>query len=274
MIIIGEKINSTRRHIKEAIAGKRLDVLLEEAGSQLLSGAQYIDINTAASIAKEKDDLIWLLENVQEKFGCGLSIDSPDPGIVKEAIGLCAKRPFVNSITGEKSRIGFMKSFMSCRQCFIIALSINDDGIPDDVEGRVSVAEEIIKYAALQGVDRRDVFIDPLVKPVSTEPGQARCFLEAVKILKGKGISCIGGLSNISFGLPRRDILNAVFIRLAIDAGIDAAILDPTQKQTGALLSGKDMPKQVFSIAQDAILGKDEYSMNYIKAFRAGLLEF
>ncbi|MFA5068566.1 MAG: dihydropteroate synthase [Candidatus Omnitrophota bacterium] len=274
MIIIGERINSTRRRIKEAIDAKRLDALLEEANSQLLCGAEYIDINTAASIARERDDLIWLLENIQERFGCGLSIDSPDPHIVKEAIGLCRYKPFVNSITGEKSRIDSFKTFLLQRECLVIALSISDDGIPNDVDGRVYVAEDIIKYAESQGIDRQNVFIDPLVKPVSTEPGQAGYFLDTVKILKDKGIRCVGGLSNVSFGLPRRDILNAVFVKLAMDAGIDAAIMDPVQEQTRALLSGKDIPRQIFSIAQEAILGRDEYSINYIKAFRAGHLDF
>jgi cobalamin-dependent methionine synthase I len=274
MIVIGEKINSTRKKIKDALDEKRIDILMEEARIQLACGAGYIDINTAAGIGREREDLIWLLQNIQDEFDCSLSIDSPDTSIVTEAIKLCKRRPFVNSISAEKHRLSLMKGIMSRRESYIIVLAMNDNGIPDDIGGRVTIAEDIVSFALSQGIDKSSVFIDPLAKPVSTEPRQASCFLETVKILKDKGISCTGGLSNISFGLPRRDLLNAVFIKLAMDAGIGAAIIDPTQPAVKNILNGKNPPKEIFSIAEDAIMGRDEYSMNYIKAYREGRLDF
>jgi len=144
--------------------------------------------------------------------------------------------------------------------------------MPDNIDDRVSIAEDIISAAASKGVHKNNIFIDPLVKPISTEPKQAYCFLESIKALKKKGIRCIGGLSNVSFGLPQRDLLNAVFTKLAIAAGIDAAIIDPTQNLVKDLLSGKELPKEIFSLAEDALLGRDEYSIKYIKAFREGIL--
>ena len=274
MIIIGERINSTRKDIKQALEGKQLDVFMHEASGQISCGADYIDINTAASIQEEKNDLMWLVNKVQDRFDCGLSIDTPDISVMKKAIKFCKKKPFVNSITCENSRMSLLKDLIDQRDSYIIVLAMDDDGMPDDVEGRVSIAEKIITFADSQGILRDNVFIDPLAKPVSTEPYQARFFLEAVRLLKDKRIRCIGGLSNVSFGLPKRGILNAVFIKLAMDAGIDAAIIDPTQTVVKDLLGGKGLPKEIFSIAEDAILGKDEYSMNYIKAFREGRLDF
>jgi len=274
MIVIGEKINSTRKKIKEALNEKRLDILMEEALGQLSCGAEYIDINTATGIARERADLIWLLQNIQDKFDCSLSIDSPDASIVKEAIKLCGKKPFVNSITGEASRLTLLNDFMAQRECFIIILAMDDDGMPSDVAGRVSIAEKIIAFADSQGIDKNNIFIDPLVKPISTEPEQAVFFLDTIKILKDKGIRSTGGLSNVSFGLPRRDLLNAVFIKLALDAGIDAAIIDPTQTIVKDSIGGKKMPEKIFLLAKNAILGRDAYSMDYIKAFREGRLDF
>lgn len=274
MIIIGERINSTRKNIKDALGGRRLDLLIEEAGRQLSCGAEYIDINTAASIEREKEDLVWLLDSIQNKFDCSFSIDSPDTSIVSDVIKLCRKRPFINSISAEKHRLSLMKSIMEQRESYIIVLAMNDNGIPDDVEGRITIAEDIVSFALSQGIDKSSIFIDPLAKPVSTEPRQACCFLETVKILKDKGIRCTGGLSNISFGLPKRDLLNAVFVKLALDAGIDAAIIDPTQPAVKEILHGESLPEEIFSIVKDAILGKDEYMMNYIKAYRQGRLDF
>jgi cobalamin-dependent methionine synthase I len=274
MIVIGERINSTRKNIKDALDGGRIEDLMDEASKQISCGAEYIDINTAAGIEREKSDLIWLMDNIQSKFDCGLSIDSPDASILKEAIKLCKRQPFINSISAQKHRISLMKGLVSQRESYIIVLAMNDNGMPEDIEGRVAITDEIIAFASSHGIDKGSIFIDPLAKPVSTEPLQARYFLETVKILRDKDIMCTGGLSNVSFGLPKRDLLNAVFLKLAMDAGIGAAIIDPTQPAVKEILSGKSLPEEIFSIAIDVILGRDEYSMNYIKAYRQGRLDF
>jgi cobalamin-dependent methionine synthase I len=274
MIIIGEKINSTRKNIKQALDDKNLGVLMHEASGQLLCGAGYIDINTAATMADEKDNLAWLINSLQKEFDCGICVDTPDFSIMKEMITLCKKKPFVNSVTCENSRISRIGDVAGIKDCYIIALAMDDNGMPGTTEERVSIAEKIIASAASQGVSKENIFIDPLAKPVSTEPLQAGFFLEAVRLLKQKGIRCVGGLSNVSFGLPKRDILNAVFIKLAMEAGIDAAIIDPTQSVVKDMLNEKPLPEKIVSLAEDALLGRDEYSMKYIRAFRQGLLEF
>ncbi len=271
MIIIGERINSTRSSIKKALVDNDLASLMNEAQEQLNCGAEFIDINTAATLDKEESNLLSLIRNIQEKFDCKISIDSPDANIVKSALKACKAKPFINSISGEEKRLGLLDDFMK-EEGYIIALAMNDDGMPVGIDDRVSIAEEIVSKATSKGIDKNDIFIDPLAKPISTEPKQAHCFLEAVRLLKAKGIRCIGGLSNVSFGLPRRDLLNAVFVKLAMEAGIEAAIIDPTQGPVKDMLDGKDLPKGMLSLAEDALLGRDEYSMNYIKAFRAGLL--
>ena len=273
MIVIGERINSTRKNIKKALECRNLDLLLDEAGRQLSSGADYIDINTAGHIGYEKDDLLWLVENIQNKFDCNISIDSPDSLIVKEALKLCRHTPFINSISTEKNRLIMLEELLSQKKGNIIILAMDENGMPSDLQGRIIIADMIMSFARLHGIDNKNIFIDLLVKPISTEPQQAGFFLESVRQLKEKGISCIGGLSNVSFGLPRRDILNAVFLKLALDAGIDAAIIDPIQAAVRDVLKGRQLPEDIFILAEDAILGKDDYSMNYIKAYRAGRLD-
>ncbi len=272
MIIIGERINSTRNSIKKALVDNDLEFLIGEAAKQLNCGAEFVDINTAATFEKEESSLLSLMRDIQDKFDCKISIDSPDVRVIKSALKICRNKPFINSISGEDNRLSLLDDFVKEKESYIIALAINNKGMPDDIDDRVSIAEDIISVAVSKGIDKNNVFIDPLVKPISTEPKQAYFFLESVKVLKKKGIRCIGGLSNVSFGLPRRDLLNAVFIRLAMDAGIDAAIIDPTQKMVNDLLGGKEISKEVSSLAKDALLGRDEYSINYIKAFREGRL--
>jgi len=272
MIIIGERLNSTRKSIKEALGDKDIDFLLKEAESQIACGASFIDINCASSLQEEAKDLIWLMKEVQERFGCGISIDSPNAEVIKLALPGHRGKPFINSVTAEKDKLEFMPKLFAEKECNIIGLTIDDTGLPDDVEGRVALAHQIVNVAQSNGMPKENIFIDPLVKPASTESEQAVYFLEAAKQLRGEGINIIGGLSNVSFGLPKRGILNAVFLKLCIEAGIEAFIIDPTVELIKMVLEGKELPKEQFTLAEDVILAKDAYAMNYIKAFRDGTL--
>jgi len=272
MIIVGERLNSTRSSIKEAIAGKDVDFLIKEAESQIQSGASFIDINCASSMANEEKDLLWLMKEVQGKFGCSVSIDSPNTEIIKSVLPEHSGKPFINSITIEKDKIESMSEIYKEKESNIIGLTIDDNGMPNDVEGRVEMARKIVDYAQSNQIRKEDIFIDPLVKPISTEPDQVLFFLEAAKTLRSEGINIIGGLSNVSFGLPRRGIINAVFLKLCIESGIDAFIIDPTAELIKMVLDGKDLPREQSLLAEDVILGKDQYAMNYIKAFRDGAL--
>ncbi|NQT95105.1 MAG: dihydropteroate synthase [Candidatus Omnitrophica bacterium] len=273
MKVIGERINSTRKSIKEAISSKDLDFLLKEAEQQIAAGANYIDINCAASLENEGSDLIWLIKEVRNRFGCGISIDSPDLKLIESLLDtLDVDKPFINSITAEEEKLQMLPSLFTKKDSFVIGLTIDDNGMPTDADGRINLAEKIINTAAENGIDKNNIYIDPLVKPVSTEAQQASYFLEAVKDLSAKGIKTIGGLSNASFGLPKRGILNAAFLKLCIDAGMDAFIIDPTAELSKRVLDGKELPREQFKLAEDTLLGKDAYAMNYIKAFRDGAL--
>ena len=275
MKIIGERINSTRLQIKKALDENDINFLLKEAKRQVVSGADYIDVNCAAAMEKEADKLREIITAIREELGCGVSIDTPDTELIKIILGsMDAGKPFVNSITAEADRLKELPVILNQKDSYVITLAMDDNGMPDDLEDRLRVSESIISYAKDNNIALDNIYIDLLVKPVSTEPKQASYFLEAVKVLSDKGINTIGGLSNVSFGLPKRTLLNAVFIKLVIDAGISGLIIDPTEALTSKVLSKEELPKEQFVLAKEVLLGQDDYASNYIKAFREGRLEF
>ena len=275
MKIIGERINSTRLQIKKALDENDINFLLKEAQKQVVSGADYIDVNCAAAMEKEADKLKEIITVIREELDCGISIDTPDTELTKAILGsMNIGKPFVNSITAETDRIKELPVILNQKDSYVITLAMDDNGMPDDLEDRLRVSEFIISYAKDNNIALDNIYIDLLVKPVSTEPKQASYFLEAVKALSDKGINTIGGLSNVSFGLPKRALLNAVFIKLVIDAGISGLIIDPTEALTSKVLSKEELPKEQFVLAKEVLLGQDDYASNYIKAFREGRLEF
>ncbi|MFH1867424.1 MAG: dihydropteroate synthase [Candidatus Omnitrophota bacterium] len=272
MIIIGERINSSRKRIKEAIGKKDIATLVQEAKSQISNGAKFIDINCATSMERETDDLIWLIKEIQRQLRCPVSIDSPNISVISKALEIHKGAAFINSITAEKEKLKALPFLTKGNKANVVVLAMDENGMPQDAEGRLKIADTVIDTAVKDGVDKQNIYIDPLVKPVSTEPKQAYYFLQAIKMLKDKGINVVGGLSNVSFGLPVRGLLNAAFLKLAIDSGIDAVIIDPTDPLIKSVLDNIQLPQEPFALAKSAILGEDAYSMNYIKAFREGKL--
>lgn len=283
MLIIGELINSSRRAIAEAISKRNADFLIEKASLQAESGADFIDINCAVRLKEEKGDLIWLIETIQNNLGIPISIDSPNPDVIDAALKIHKGKAFVNSITAESRKFKQMAKILKGKDVFIIALAMDDNGIPNTSQERVKLAKGLMDSLKKAAVCADNVYIDPLVKPVSSEPHQVKIFLEAVGMLKVEGIKTIGGLSNVSYGLPARRILNAVFLSLAIQAGIDAVILDPADRLIQGVIKGsikgsdpgsciRLLGSDPYTLAKQVLLGEDEYCANYIGAFREGKL--
>jgi len=261
MLVVGERINSTRKHIREAVRARNTDFIANEARNQAAAGADYVDVNAGTSVAHEIDDIKWLVETVQSAVEQPLCLDSANPAALKAALALVKKNVIINSITGEKARMDAILPLVVTSGSSVVALVMDDRGLPEDVEGRMSAAEGLIPALEKAGVPRERIYVDPLVRPVSTDIKQGLNVLETVRRVTANwpGIHMICGLSNISFGLPARNVLNATFLALLIEAGLDSAIIDPTE------------PRMMSNIAAaEAILGRDEYCMNYITAQRAG----
>ncbi len=264
MLIIGERINSTRAHIQEAMKARNSNFIINEARKQVEAGASFIDVNCAMSLGDEVQDIDWVISVIQSEIGdVSICIDSPNYLAIQRALeAYRAKgRLFINSITGEQARIDLIVPLAVKYNTGLIALTMGDGGMPNSAEERFAIAKNILAKVSEKGFKAEDLYFDPLIRPISTEPDQAKEFLRSISMIKSLGAKTVCGLSNISYGLPDRKIINATFLAMAIQSGLDAAILDPTEKQVSSSIA-----------AARALMCQDEYCAGYIKAFREGRL--
>ncbi len=265
MIIIGEKINSTLKSIRPAIENYDAQAVQKLAKRQYKAGASYIDVNAGMFYEDEPQRLEWLVNVIQEVIDAPFSLDSPNPLALKA--GLKANKnskPIINSITDEAERYNAIMPLAVEYKTGIIALCMDDTGMPETTDDRLAIAERLIEKLTKEGIGISDIFIDPMVRPVGTGSHYGVVAIETIRRVKQEfpdvHIAC--GLSNVSFGLPARKLINQSFLIAAMSAGMDGAILDPM-----------DTKLMTFMYAAEALLGKDEFCMNYLTKFREGLLE-
>ncbi|MEI7884368.1 MAG: methyltetrahydrofolate cobalamin methyltransferase [Clostridia bacterium] len=265
MIIIGEKINSTLKSIRPAMESKDKEAIVELAKAQYAAGASFIDVNAGMFREQEIDILEWVIDVVQEAIDAPFCIDSPDPkailaGLKRNKNG----KPIINSITGEKDRFNAIMPLVAEYKTGVIALCMDDSGMPETSKERVMIAETLIKNLTKEGVALSDIYIDPLIRPIGTGSHYGMVALDTIRTIKNEypavHIAC--GLSNISFGIPARKVINQTFLVAAMTCGMDGAILDPLDKKL-----------MTFLYATETLLGKDEYCMNFIGKFRKCELE-
>jgi 5-methyltetrahydrofolate--homocysteine methyltransferase len=263
MIVIAERINGTRKHVQQAILGRDADHIRQEASAQAEAGAHYIDVNAGTQPAREPEDLVWLVKTVQGVVDLPCAVDTPNPAAMAAALEVHRGQALVNSITGEKARLEGILPLVVKHKARVIALALDDSGMPSTCEQRCAVAAAIVRQVAGKGVPLTDLFIDPLVRPLSSEPEQVAAVLAATAAIKAAhpGVNISYGLSNISFGLPNRHLLNRTFLAMAIAQGLDAALIDPLDRHLMAVLR-----------AARALLAQDEYCAGYIAAHREGRL--
>ena len=264
MVIIAERINATRKRIANALAKRNAAQIKKEVRSQAQAGASYIDLNAGSVPEKEVANLCWLVEITQESTELPICVDSANPEALSAALKLI-KNPdvIVNSINGEKERIEKVLPLAAEHNTKLIGLTMDESGLPSTVEARLAITGKMVEAAARVGVGVERLFIDPCIHPLSTSPDQPLAAQEAVRKIKADypGIKTTCGLSNASFGLPYRSIINRVYVTMMLEAGLDSAVLDPTEPDMRATI-----------LAAEALLGKDEYCMNYIMAERGGHL--
>lgn len=259
--VIGERINTTLKKVRAAVEARDADYIRSDVESQTAAGATYIDVNAGARIGHEEEDMRWLLEVVQLATRLPLCIDSPDPAILEMAYDLVDKKPLINSISLEKERFTPMMNCLRGKECRIVALCMDDSGMPKSVEDIVGRAKTLVGHLEEIGFARDDIFIDPLIQPMSVEKNNGRMAMEAVRIIHRDlaGVHTTGGLSNISYGLPQRRIINRAFLAMMLSHGFDSAIMDPLDAQLMAMVATADM-----------LAGNDDFCMRYIKGTRAG----
>lgn len=264
MLIIGERINSTRTKIREAIKAKSASHIIKEAKEQIAAGARYIDVNCAVTDGDELQDMDWVISVIQSEIAdVSICIDSPNYLALEKGLKVFKSSGdiFINSVTAEDSRIENVLPLAVEYKTKLIALTMDENGMPETSEERFAIAARICEKVAKFGFNREDLYVDALIRPISTEPRQAIEFLSSLKRIKSLGVKTICGLSNVSYGLPARGLVNSVFLSMAMKEGLDAAIIDPTEKHTASAFA-----------ASNALLGDDEYCGDYIKAYREGRL--
>ncbi len=257
MIVAGEKFNSSIPKTFEILQKNDTAQLVALAKKQELAGAHYLDLNAAMFGEEELSKLEALIGLVQESTSCGIMIDSPSPDVVKEAIKRVKDRPvIINSVTLTE-RLYELVPVAREYGAGIVALPIGEDGMPEDAEKRVENAKELIRILSENGIGHQGIFIDILAETLAVNQKSAFYAIEAVARLKAlyPEVHTICGLSNISFGLPKRTNINAAFLTAAVFAGLDSAIMDITNDAMKAAL-----------FAALAVAGKDEYCMEYMNA--------
>lgn len=264
MIIIGEKINSTNKSVRAAMEACNTGFIQDLAKKQYEAGAVYIDLNAGMFVDSEPEKLEWLVKTVQDTVDAPLSIDSPNAGAIERALKLTKTKPIINSITLEKERYEAILPLALEYGTGIIALCMDDNGMPETTQERVAIADRLISGLTSKGVSITDIYIDPMVRPIGTGTHYGWVALETIRSVRAEypevHITC--GLSNISFGIPARKVMNQAFLIAAMTSGMDGAILDPLDNRLMA-----------FVYAAEALLGRDDFCMNYLMKFREGLLE-
>lgn len=262
MIIIGEKINGFIPRTKKAIEEKDEEYIASIAERQEDMEADYLDICAGTDPDVELETMTWLIDIAQANSSLPLCIDSSDPEVILECMKLCKKPGLINSVSMEEGKIDKIFPAIADTRWGVIALTCNNDGIPDDPATKLVIARQIMEKAREYGIADNRIYIDPLVTTLATKQDSMLNFMEGVRLIKEEfpKVHFTSGLSNISFGMPYRKGINMQFMCLAMYAGMDSAIVDPLSEDMQATIR-----------ATDALLGNDEYCMDYLEAYRDGM---
>lgn len=263
MLIIGERINTSRKDINEAVEKRDAAFITADVQKQVKAGADYIDVNAGSRIGSELEDLNWLVEVVEAGVDVPLALDSPDPKALKAVARKVKKRPMINSTTAESNRFEAMKAVVQERECDVVALCMDDRGIPKTVEEAIRNASFLVQNLTKLGIPIERIHLDPMIQPISVNKDNGILAFETIRNLHREfpGVLTICGLSNVSFGLPNRFLVNRLFMVLCIGAGLTGAIVDPL-----------DQKMMTSIIVAETLMGKDEYCMKYLKASRTGIM--
>lgn len=262
MIIIGEKINGTRKHVALAIQDRDADLIRDLAVRQFECGASYLDVNAGTLPQREPEDMAWLVKTVQGAVPeARLCLDSANHHALRTGIENAKETPMLNSLSGEKFRIDWVLPLACEFQTDLIVLPLDDNGIPQTSEGRLNIVRRLVKMTRSGGLLDNKLYVDPLVMAISTGTENGNITLDTCRRITNEfpevHITC--GLSNISFGMPLRSILNQAFMVLAIQAGMDSVIINPEDRELLGIM-----------MAADTVLGKDRYCQKFNRAFRTG----
>jgi 5-methyltetrahydrofolate--homocysteine methyltransferase len=265
VLVVGELINSTRRHIQPMLEARDAEALVDLARRQVEAGAHLVDVNCATLMEGEVEALEWAVRTIQDALEVRISIDSPNPKALRRGLEVHRGKAFLDSINLEHERWTGLLPLIREFRPEVVALCMDDQGIPGTAEGKLEFAARLVDGLTGAGIPPQDIYVDPLVFPIATDSNCVKVFLDALDMIKKRfpEIHTICGLSNVSFGLPHRAQINHVFLVLCLAHGMDAFILDPLDRRLMANLSTARM-----------LLGQDEFCQRYLAAVRAGKFDF
>ncbi len=262
MIIIGEKINGSIPSVADAIARRDSEFIKNRAKTQAEAGATFIDCCASVPEAQEPETLKWMIDCIQEVTDLPISLDSPSADVLAQVFPYCKRPGLINSVSGEGNKIDTIFPAIADTKWQVICLLSDDTGIPKSAADRLRVFDHIMEKAKEYGIKPNRLHIDPLVEMLCTSEDGIAMNVEVISTVRERypNIHITAAVSNISFNLPVRKMINLGFTVLAMNAGLDSAILDPTNR---------DMMGVIY--ATEALLGRDDYCMEYIEAYRDGL---
>ena len=257
-LIIGERINPTgKKKLKQALRDKDFDYILEEAFKQQEKGAHILDVNVGLPEIDETEIMLNVVQQLQGVTKLPLQIDTSDPATMERALRLYNGKAMVNSVNGKKEAMEAIFPLVKKYGGVVVGLTLDENGIPDTAEGRVAIARKIIETAASYGIEKKDIAIDTLTLTISTGRQQGRLTLEALEMVRKElGVCTVLGISNISFGLPNRELINAAFYSLAMERGLSAGIINP----------GSTAMRRAYDIFL-TLKGYDENCASYIEKY-------
>lgn len=261
MIIIGEKLNSSIPRTLEAFQTKNTKAVVALIEAQVQGGADFLDINTAICGAAELETLLWVIGLVKEHSECGIMIDSTNPAIIAQAVNSAKDRALILNSTTITDRFDEVVPLAKEAGAAIVGLPIDDEGMPATLEEKCAKIDKLIKKLRDAGISDEQIYVDVLVETLATDGESAKKALGAVAHTARyyPDIKTTCGLSNISFGLPKRALINSAFISAAMTTGLSSAIIDPASPSMQAALA-----------ASRVVAGQDDYCMDYITFIRAG----
>lgn len=264
MQIIGEKINGTRKRVAQAIAERDAAFIADLARRQAEAGAAWLDVNAGTMPAQEPEDLLWLIDTIQGVVDTPLSLDSANPAALRVAVQAVRKTPLINSISREPERLAGILPIVAAHGCQVIALAMDGKKIPETSAQRMEVIQGIIAETRNAGVRDSHVYVDTLAMTLSTNVQSAMIAFDTMRAVRQEfpEAHLTIGLSNISFGLPARSFVNRYFLALAMQAGLDSAILDPLDREIRAAI-----------LTTQLLLGRDPHCLSFIRASRKGAFD-
>ncbi len=267
MLVIGENINASNRSVAEAIARRDRQFVESLARAEAAAGADFIGVNAGTgndSLQQKVATMEWLVEVVQEATDRPLAIDSEVPSVVEAGLRKYqGEKPIINSVSAEPERLASISSLAMEHHTWLVALAMGPTGIPYNVEERLVACELIMTYLTRSGMGAEQVFFDPLVFPIAVDSRQGLITLKTIEQIKSRypAARTVIGLSNISYGLPNRKLVNQAFLLMAAYAGLDAVILNPLDAKAMSLVKAANM-----------LTGKDPSCRAYIRAHRKGAI--